>query len=40
LANESFVQRADPAVVAQARQRAADLSSQILLIEQHLADLG
>ncbi len=40
LANESFVQRADPAVVARARQRAADLSSQILLVEQHLADMG
>jgi valyl-tRNA synthetase len=40
LANEAFVQRADPAVVARARQRAADLSSQIRLVEQHLADMG
>ncbi len=39
LANENFVKRADPAIVAQARQRAADLSSQIQLIEHHLADL-
>ncbi|MFH1419003.1 MAG: valine--tRNA ligase [Planctomycetota bacterium] len=39
LSNENFVKRADSAVVAQARQRAADLSSQIRLIEQHLSDL-
>ena len=39
LANESFVRRADPAVVEQARHRAADLSSQIESVEQHIADL-
>ncbi|HVP10969.1 MAG TPA: valine--tRNA ligase [Phycisphaerae bacterium] len=40
LANASFVERADPEVVAATRQRAEDLSSQIRLIEQHLADLA
>jgi valyl-tRNA synthetase len=39
LSNASFVERADPEVVAATRQRAEDLSSQIRLIEQHLADL-
>ncbi|MBN2559565.1 MAG: valine--tRNA ligase [Phycisphaerae bacterium] len=39
LANENFARRADPAVVAQTRQRAEDLSGQIRLTEQHLADL-
>lgn len=40
MTNEDFVKRADPGVVAQSKQRAADLSSQILLIEQHLAELS
>ena len=40
LANENFVNRADPAVVSQAKQRAVDVSSQIRLIEQHLADMA
>jgi len=40
LANPSFVERADPEVVAASRQRAKDLSSQIEMIEQHLADLA
>ncbi len=40
MSNEDFVKRADPGVVAQSKQRAADLSSQILLIEQHLAELS
>jgi valyl-tRNA synthetase len=39
LGNASFVERADPEVVAATKQRAEDLSSQIRLIEQHLADL-
>ena len=40
MSNEDFVKRADPGVVAQAKQRAADLSSRILMIEQHLAELS
>ncbi|MCZ6683982.1 MAG: class I tRNA ligase family protein, partial [Planctomycetota bacterium] len=40
LANQGFVQRADPSVVEQARSRAAELSRKIELLEQHLADLG
>ncbi len=39
LANDNFVKRADPAVVEQTKERAAALSSQIRMIEQHLADL-
>lgn len=39
LANPSFVERADPEVVAATQQRAKELSSQIEMIEQHLADL-
>ncbi len=38
LSNENFVKRADPAVVEQARQRAADLSKKIETIELHLAE--
>ncbi|MFQ5502135.1 MAG: valine--tRNA ligase [Phycisphaerae bacterium] len=38
LSNENFVNRADPAVVEQARQRAADLSRKIETIQQHLAE--
>jgi valyl-tRNA synthetase len=40
LSNPSFVERADPDVVAATQQRAKELSSQIGLIEQHLADLA
>ena len=40
LANEDFTRRADPAVVAQARERAGDLADQIRLVEQHLRDLA
>ncbi len=40
LDNEDFIRRADAGVVAQSRQRAEDLSSQISLIEQHLKDLA
>lgn len=39
LANPNFLERADPAVVAQTRQRRDDQSNQIRLIEQHLADM-
>ncbi len=39
LANPSFVERADPEVVAATQQRAKELSSQITMIEQHLVDL-
>ena len=37
--NQDFVKRADPAVVAQSIQRSADLSTQISVIEKHLAEL-
>ncbi len=39
LSSDNFVKRADPGVVEQARQRVADLSSQIRLIETHLSEL-
>jgi valyl-tRNA synthetase len=39
LGQENFVERADPEVVAATRRRAEELSEQIRLIEQHLADL-
>ncbi|MCK6482926.1 MAG: valine--tRNA ligase [Phycisphaerae bacterium] len=40
LANESFVARAAPETVQQARDRATELERQCRLIEGHLADLG
>lgn len=39
LGNAEFVARADPSVVEAAKARAADLSSQIEMLERHLADL-
>ncbi len=39
LSSDNFVKRADPSVVQQARQRVADLSSRIRLIETHLSEL-
>lgn len=39
LRDENFVQRANPAVVAQARQRVEDYVNQIRTIEQHLAEM-
>ena len=39
LANENFVRRADPEVVEQARQRAADLTERIRSLEEHLSEL-
>ncbi len=39
LSNESFVSRADPAVVEQARQRAAELAAQMAAVREHLAEL-
>lgn len=39
LGNADFVARADPSVVEAAKARAADLSSQIEMLERHLADL-
>ena len=40
LGNADFVSRADPSVVDAAKARAADLSSQIAMLEQHLAELN
>ncbi len=40
LSNEGFVRRADPAVVEQARQRAAALAAQVAAVRAHLAELG
>jgi len=39
LANERFVQNADPAVVEQARGRAGELEEKIRLLEQHLDEM-
>ena len=39
-ANEDFVKRADPAVVEQSRARAAELSSQIALLQKHLQEMN
>jgi valyl-tRNA synthetase len=38
LSNANYVERADPAVVAETRQRAAELSSQIATLRQHLSE--
>lgn len=40
LANESFVSRAKPEVVAQARDRLVQLQEQLQAVETHLAELG
>ncbi len=40
LANENFVTRAKPEVVAQARERLAQLQEQLQAVEMHLAELG
>lgn len=40
LSNDDFVRRADPGIVEQARTRAAELSSQIQMLESSLADLA
>ncbi len=40
LSNEDFVKRADPAIVDQAKARAADLSSQIQMLESSLSDMA
>lgn len=40
LANENFVRRAKPEVVAQARERLAQLQEQLQAVETHLAELG
>jgi len=39
LSNKNFVKRADPAVVEQTRQRAAEWTERIAAAERHLADL-
>jgi valyl-tRNA synthetase len=39
LANENFVTKAKPEVVAQARNRLADLSEQLKTVEKHLSEL-
>ncbi len=40
LANENFVTRAKPEVVAQARERLAQLQEQLQAVQTHLAELG
>jgi valyl-tRNA synthetase len=40
LANENFVSRAKPQVVAQAREKLAELSEQLNTVEKHLAELN
>jgi valyl-tRNA synthetase len=40
LANENFVTRAKPEVVAQARERLQQLQEQLQAVERHLAELG
>ena len=40
LANENFVSRAKPQVVAQAREKLAELSEQLKTVEKHLAELN
>ena len=40
LANENFVSRAKPEVVAQARERLTQLQEQLQAVETHLAELG
>ena len=39
LSNESFVQRADPGIVEQARRREAELEAQIEASQRHIAEL-
>ena len=40
LANENFVTRAKPEVVAQAREKLQQLRDQLQAVEKHLAELG
>ncbi|MBN2020518.1 MAG: valine--tRNA ligase [Sedimentisphaerales bacterium] len=40
LANENFVSRAKPQVVEQAKNKLAELTEQLKVIEKHLAELG
>ena len=40
LANENFVARAKPEVVAQAREKLQQLQEQLQAVEKHLAELG
>jgi valyl-tRNA synthetase len=40
LANENFVSRAKPQVVARAKERLAELSEQLAAIEKHLSELN
>ncbi len=40
LSNENFVTRAKPEVVAQAREKLAQLQEQLQAVEKHLAELG
>ena len=39
LANENFVAKAKPQVVAQARDKLAELTKQLKLLEKHLSEL-
>ena len=39
LGNENFVNRAKPEVVAQAKERLAELTEQLKTIERHLSEL-
>jgi valyl-tRNA synthetase len=40
LANSNFVAKAKPEVVAQARERLAQLQEQLQAVEKHLAEIG
>ena len=40
LANENFINKAKPEVVAQARERLAELTEQLKAIDKHLSELG
>ena len=40
LANENFIARAKPEVVAQTKEKLAELTEQLEAIEKHLAELG
>ena len=40
LANENFVTKAKPEVVAQARERLFELTEQLETVEKHLSELG
>ncbi|MHC4338185.1 MAG: hypothetical protein ACYSTG_09635, partial [Planctomycetota bacterium] len=39
LSNENFVAKAKPQVVAQARDRLAELAEQLKTVEKHLSEL-